>query len=221
MNDTSEYPDIDALDDTLEHYFDKYGNDDSILSVGELDGFFAALACAPQAVMPSRWLPAVWGGETQMPDWDEKEEIEEFHEALMLAYNQVMEEFVEGDYSPRIYGDDDAFVAVDEWCEGFLRGVRLFGPLAEADQAFLQQQLQPIRLFITDEGIDELLTLTPEQVNEQAAKIEPNVLALRKYFFDRQVIAAHTPFMTTEPKAGRNDPCPCGSGKKFKKCCLH
>ena len=21
-------------------------------------------------------------------------------------------------------------------------------------------------------------------------------------------------------KAGRNDPCPCGSGKKYKKCCL-
>ncbi|MEH6825380.1 MAG: DUF1186 domain-containing protein [Motiliproteus sp.] len=24
-----------------------------------------------------------------------------------------------------------------------------------------------------------------------------------------------------EPKIGRNEPCPCGSGKKFKKCCLH
>lgn len=23
------------------------------------------------------------------------------------------------------------------------------------------------------------------------------------------------------PKVGRNDPCPCGSGKKFKRCCLH
>ncbi|MFQ9949657.1 MAG: SEC-C metal-binding domain-containing protein [Escherichia coli] len=22
-------------------------------------------------------------------------------------------------------------------------------------------------------------------------------------------------------KTGRNDPCPCGSGKKFKQCCLH
>ncbi|MDG2285973.1 MAG: SEC-C metal-binding domain-containing protein [Alphaproteobacteria bacterium] len=22
-------------------------------------------------------------------------------------------------------------------------------------------------------------------------------------------------------KVGRNDPCPCGSGKKFKKCCIH
>ena len=25
----------------------------------------------------------------------------------------------------------------------------------------------------------------------------------------------------TEPKIGRNDPCPCGSGKKYKKCCLN
>ena len=22
------------------------------------------------------------------------------------------------------------------------------------------------------------------------------------------------------PKVGRNDPCPCGSGKKYKKCCM-
>ncbi|MDD5596258.1 MAG: SEC-C metal-binding domain-containing protein [Candidatus Omnitrophica bacterium] len=24
---------------------------------------------------------------------------------------------------------------------------------------------------------------------------------------------------TAEAKVGRNDPCPCGSGKKYKKCC--
>ncbi len=26
------------------------------------------------------------------------------------------------------------------------------------------------------------------------------------------------PVFRTEPKVGRNDPCPCGSGKKYKKC---
>ena len=32
--------------------------------------------------------------------------------------------------------------------------------------------------------------------------------------------AAHTkPVVRDEPKVGRNDPCPCGSGKKYKKCC--
>ncbi|WP_084591481.1 SEC-C metal-binding domain-containing protein [Gilvimarinus agarilyticus] len=27
------------------------------------------------------------------------------------------------------------------------------------------------------------------------------------------------PLMRDTPKVGRNDPCPCGNGKKFKKCC--
>jgi SEC-C motif-containing protein len=27
------------------------------------------------------------------------------------------------------------------------------------------------------------------------------------------------PLRRAEPKVGRNDPCPCGSGKKYKKCC--
>ena len=28
------------------------------------------------------------------------------------------------------------------------------------------------------------------------------------------------PYVRATPKVGRNDPCPCGSGKKYKKCCL-
>nr|WP_233217455.1 SEC-C metal-binding domain-containing protein [Trinickia dabaoshanensis] len=28
-----------------------------------------------------------------------------------------------------------------------------------------------------------------------------------------------TTIQRAAPKIGRNDPCPCGSGKKFKKCC--
>ena len=31
--------------------------------------------------------------------------------------------------------------------------------------------------------------------------------------------AVQQPYVRTAPKAGRNDPCPCGSGKKYKKCC--
>ena len=31
--------------------------------------------------------------------------------------------------------------------------------------------------------------------------------------------AAPVPIRRTSPKIGRNDPCPCGSGKKYKKCC--
>ena len=32
---------------------------------------------------------------------------------------------------------------------------------------------------------------------------------------------SNQPIERANPKVGRNDPCPCGSGKKFKKCCLN
>ncbi len=32
--------------------------------------------------------------------------------------------------------------------------------------------------------------------------------------------ASHAPIERSAPKVGRNDPCPCNSGKKYKKCCL-
>ena len=38
------------------------------------------------------------------------------------------------------------------------------------------------------------------------------------YFYNA---ASLDPVKREGPKVGRNDPCPCGSGKKFKKCCLN
>lgn len=59
---------------------------------------------------------------------------------------------------------------------------------------------------------------------DRGVKLEHHELAeFRKvkdewFFYDGQLVAQH-PFVRVEPKIGRNDPCPCGSGKKYKKCC--
>jgi SEC-C motif domain protein len=39
----------------------------------------------------------------------------------------------------------------------------------------------------------------------------------RWYFEDGDIVKAR-PVVREAPKVGRNEPCPCGSGKKFKKC---
>ncbi len=39
--------------------------------------------------------------------------------------------------------------------------------------------------------------------------------------FQDGVLVRDKPITRDEPKVGRNDPCPCGSGKKYKKCCGH
>jgi len=46
-------------------------------------------------------------------------------------------------------------------------------------------------------------------------KIKPGM----NFYFDGDVIEDEIPYKRETPKVGRNDPCPCGSGKKYKKCC--
>ncbi|TRZ81795.1 hypothetical protein D4R86_02170 [bacterium] len=40
-------------------------------------------------------------------------------------------------------------------------------------------------------------------------------------FRERQSLDVFKPIVNVEAKIGRNDPCPCGSNKKYKKCCLN
>lgn len=40
------------------------------------------------------------------------------------------------------------------------------------------------------------------------------------WYYTEGSIVGVNPIERTGPKVGRNEPCPCGSGKKFKKCCL-
>lgn len=47
--------------------------------------------------------------------------------------------------------------------------------------------------------------------------LPPKPAPARGEFLERKP----APFLRTEKQVGRNDPCPCGSGKKFKKCCMN
>ena len=55
-----------------------------------------------------------------------------------------------------------------------------------------------------------------ERLEEERRRQQPN---LNRVGADRDAATANQPVTREEEKVGRNDPCPCGSGKKFKKCC--
>ncbi len=54
----------------------------------------------------------------------------------------------------------------------------------------------------------ELANFSPSVAQEGSGQLEPNP--------QKQTVRPSSPH---QPKVGRNDPCPCGSGKKYKKCC--
>ncbi|MNF19323.1 hypothetical protein D3C80_2240290 [compost metagenome] len=56
--------------------------------------------------------------------------------------------------------------------------------------------------------------MTEEEREEMRESLPDLVFAIRDFWMTE----AEKP---KAPKTGRNDPCPCGSSKKFKQCCLH
>ena len=67
---------------------------------------------------------------------------------------------------------------------------------------------------LIDSAVDELARwhCFSEEFLKARAKERASGTALPQFFSDS--------FERETPKIGRNDPCPCGSGRKFKKCCL-
>lgn len=125
---------------------------------------------------------------------------------------------------------DGTLIAVD-WAEGFLQAIML---RADAWERLFKskrdrQLLLPILALCGDENGESLLGIPPDEEDRIMAEavefIPACVIAIDSYWRERR--QASMPFAVRPPlqpnqassKIGRNDPCPCGSGKKFKKCC--
>jgi len=224
-------------DDELDELDDFLANEtiqDRSMDVATLEGFLTAIAIGPDLVRPSEWLPWVW-------DMDEGEEEANFANAeeangilslVMRHYNAVLSTFnVDAAAFEPIFWRANHWGAA-EWCEGFLLGFQ-FNDEAWSLLAVGQPTwFAPFLRLGTDDGID----ITKRLGDAEACMndIESSLVRISHFWKERR--AQHEPELVGEaygdgrqqmlepvvrsgPKIGRNDPCPCGSGKKFKKCC--
>ncbi|MBK6972996.1 MAG: SEC-C domain-containing protein [Sterolibacteriaceae bacterium] len=61
------------------------------------------------------------------------------------------------------------------------------------------------------------MSSSPDEIGSDFAQLFNN---LRRLSGRGDIPALHPGFLGQSSKIGRNDPCPCGSGRKFKKCCM-
>jgi len=202
------------------------------MSLLELDGYLTGIVVAPRAapILPSRWLPALWGQEE--PIFEDDAQIKtvlgavmEHHNAIIAALDKSLKRLETDrvcDYRPMfLHGDGKPSPdAVRSWVRGFWKAMALvpesWSALAEDER--LKVLIQPFVSFI-DLGNPELIERSDniaEILDEDAASIPRTVLVLRKL---ARLRAARAPARHRQIKIGRNDPCPCGSGQKYKRCC--
>lgn len=197
-----------------------------------LSGYLHALAIGPPTIMPSRWLPSVWGQAkgAMMPPADSLEEANHWLGLLMRYFNSIVSGFeqspplVAPGWSTAEYGDGVAFEDAEMWAIGFVQGVQLSRAAVQPllDHPDGQRWYRPIGMLGEDDSStdQDALTRTPEQRAALAAQIEDNLLHIHAFWLPlRLAVAEREHAKRAGRKVGRNEPCPCGSGRMFKKCC--
>lgn len=92
--------------------------------LSDLDGFLTGLAIGPELVMPSEWLPVVWGGEE--PVFADEGEAQAVMGGIFSRYNQILRQVEDGTFEPIFWTASDGTVIAADWAEGFVQAVGLW-----------------------------------------------------------------------------------------------
>jgi len=200
----------------------------------ELDGFIAGLLVCPELIKPSEWLPVVWGSEGEDdPAFDSLDHLNRVLGLVMEHYNDVARTLMEHPerYSPLFAVDTrNGDILWELWIEGFEQVVKLqpaaWQKLLSAD-ADTAAAMRGILTLVDVACADQYM---PRQDGDKINATAPDNIARWIVALNDWRLANYQPPHSIDPgtssiptkKVGRNDPCPCGSGKKYKKCCgLH
>ena len=195
-----------------------------------MDGLLAAVIVGPELVMPSEYLPAIFGGE--LPDenaFADQAQASDFLSLIMRHSNVIAASFQrEGLYLPWVVEAPGAGRRLAQrWCEGFMRGVHL----RDASWARLIRDesevgsIVPMALLAGEVDPKWLARkASAEKQEDLLINVAAGLVRCWRYFKADRLAGARAASTAqtvrrAEPKVGRNDPCPCGSGKKFKQCC--
>ena len=199
---------------------------DNTMLLSELDGFLAGLIVCPEMLMPSEWMAVVWGDEA--PVFDSVEQAQAISDLILGHYNDIIRQLDQSRYSPIYDTDIDDTILWETWIEGFGQAMRL---RPEAWRAFARNEDADLRraLFVLGR-LKQLATnptrdIKPSDMDEKLEELAPDLIPAHVEDLHRTRLAQAKPPMShanqNQPKVGRNELCPCGSGKKFKKCCLN
>jgi uncharacterized protein len=208
--------------DRIDAYLDSDRSPENAMNLSALDGYLTAIAVAPEPIPQAEWLPLVWGGAE--PDFADAEEADAVPRAILSRFAQIQRE-LGGDpplCEPVYWGGDDDEPIANDWAEGFMFGLHLraeaWEPLIGVEENV--DMILPMLALCSDDDGKPILELDDEEAEELIAAapdtIPEPVLDIADYWAARRGPAE--PVRRDGPKVGRNAPCPCGSGRKWKQC---
>ena len=206
----------------------------------QLAGFLFTMANGPELIPPSEWMPIVF--DDQDANYETLAEAERVLQAMMSLYNDCGRKPADGlaslppgcEIKLQPLDNLGAAAPLSQWARGFLTGHPY---LEEIWSRFtpdeLDEEMGTSMIVVTFFAYPSLAEAyhkegkgktSLEHLAETVVMIFPDALIEyahlgRSIFQVRREAGDLGQEPSDRPTVGRNDSCPCGSGKKFKKCC--
>ncbi len=159
-------------------------NDEACLNLSELDGFFAAVVSSPEKITSSKWLPIVWGGEANTPEWESSDQQDLIvslltrHQDNVAAFLAEAPDEFEPMFMEREY-EGKYIMIVDEWCIGYAKGSNLW---QVEEEPLVDTALESILLFATEEGMEQLDMMDPDEIEAMQQQIAVSARNIHAFY---------------------------------------
>ena len=202
---------------------------DGPMLLSELDGFLAGILVCPELIMSGEWLPIALGqGSEEANAFDGEDALQDTIRLVFKHYDTLGQELQRGDGRYRPVFDVNprhGEVLWELWMGGFARAMAVrpeswlsIPPNGDDEDAALA--LTGIMALSMIANSNEGLAADPTQI-EELTEAAPDLIPewVQTLHAWRVRNSMDPPQQAVSTKVGRNEPCPCGSGKKYKKCC--
>ena len=200
------------------------------MNIEELDGFFAALIAGPETVMPSEYYPHIFGGSIEETcEFENLDEANAILSLMMRHWNTIAGTlYADEPYLPVLLEDGKGVAHANYWARGFMRGVELrrehWADLINDEEH--GGSILPMMMLYHEHDPDPEMRpnpITPEQREDIIRHMAVGLVQIYRYYRGQRGVSpvgrsSSRPVRREAVKVGRNDPCPCGSGRKYKHC---
>ena len=194
------------------------------ITVEQIDGYLCALAMDPDRARARKCIDKIFGatGETSV-----FENVHQRHkvQGLITRMWNTIHDRLNGHYAHWPLLQTTNAPQGQLWAKGFHAGTAIteseWHQRIDSHEDILLFLSPILRLVLNDGEQLEDVRMTPEYRQECVALLRPSILGvyttLQLHALRARPIQQAQPARST--KVGRNDPCPCGSTKKYKRCC--
>ncbi len=229
-----------AHESTLIHFLSSSQRPKGTFPFPQLAGFLFSIANAPEMILPSEWMPMIFND--QDGRYASQDEAEHVLQAMMALFNDCGRERANDEASlppgceirSQPLDNLDAAAPLSQWARGFMIGHSYLEEIwGDCIPESLDDEVGAILMALTFFATPNLAEAYYKEAREPGSfeHLAQTIIRVFPDAISEYALLGRTLFQARREeddfdqpplgrsKIGRNEPCPCGSGKKYKRCC--